>query len=56
MSGHFKISHSEVKIALRVTGVAQGRDEYTRREPATFHLICAGGFTVAQNTMPLWLN
>jgi hypothetical protein len=42
-----KTGHFEGSIALRAVGTAQGRDESTQREPATFDINLGGQWLVA---------
>jgi len=41
-----KTSHFEGRIALSAVRTAQGRDEYTQREPATFDNDFGGAWLV----------
>src|SRR5580658_5210322 len=45
--GRMKTSHFEGRIALGAADAAQGRDEYTQREPATFDFDLGGAWLVA---------
>jgi len=42
-----KTSHFEGRIALSAVKTAQGRDEYTQREPATFDFDIGSAWLVA---------
>ncbi len=42
-----KTSHFEGRIALSAVETAQGRDEHTQREPATFDFDIGGAWLVA---------
>ena len=45
--GRMKTGHFEGEIASGATGVAQGRDERTQREPATFDFDLGRAWLVA---------